>query len=46
MSQEPEVGSPAPDFTLPSHLDGDVTLSGLRGTKVLLAFHVFDFTPG
>jgi peroxiredoxin len=46
MSEEPQVGAPAPDFTLPSHLDGDVTLSQLRGTKVLLAFHVFDFSPG
>lgn len=46
MSQELQIGTLAPDFTLPSHLDSDVTLSQLRGTKVLIAFYVFDFSPG
>lgn len=31
-------GQAAPDFTLPSHLDKDVTLSHLRGWNVALAF--------
>jgi peroxiredoxin len=40
----PDVGSPAPDFTLPSTGGGDVTLSSLRGKKVLLAFFPLAFT--
>jgi peroxiredoxin len=40
----PEVGSPAPDFTLPSTADADVTLSRLRGKNVLLAFFPLAFT--
>jgi peroxiredoxin Q/BCP len=39
----------APDFTLPG-VQGkdrrDVTLSALRGQKVVLAFYPGDFTPG
>lgn len=46
MSAEPEVGSVAPDFTLPAHTDTEVTLSSLRGKKVALLFYVFDFSPG
>ena len=46
MSQTPEVGSEAPDFILPSHLDGEVQLSALRGTKVAVLFYPFDFSPG
>ena len=46
MSQVPEVGAPAPDFTLPSHLDNDITLSSMRGTKVVVLFYPFDFSPG
>ena len=42
----PEVGSPAPDFTLPAHTDEDVHLADLRGRKVVLLFYVFDFSPG
>ena len=42
-----EVGDVAPDFTLPSVEQGDITLSSYRGNKtVLLSFHVFDFTSG
>lgn len=39
------VGSKAPDFTLPSHLDKEVTLSHLRGKTVVLAFFPLAFTP-
>ena len=40
----PAVGTPAPDFTLPSTADADVTLSQLRGRNVLLAFFPLAFT--
>ncbi len=40
----PKVGSPAPDFTLPSTSGADVTLSRLRGKNVLLAFFPLAFT--
>ena len=39
-------GSPAPDFTLPSDTDGDVTLSSFRGRKVILYFYPRDNTSG
>ncbi len=42
--QLPEVGTPAPGFTLPSTAGEEVTLSGLRGRKVLLAFFPLAFT--
>jgi peroxiredoxin len=40
----PAVGSPAPDFTLPSTSGSNVTLSSLKGKKVLLAFFPLAFT--
>ncbi len=40
----PAAGAPAPDFTLPSTAGTDVTLSALRGRKVLLAFFPLAFT--
>jgi peroxiredoxin len=40
----PPIGSPAPDFTLPSTVGSDVTLSALRGKNVLLAFFPLAFT--
>jgi peroxiredoxin len=39
------IGQEAPDFTLPSHLDKDVTLSDLRGKNVVLAFFPLAWTP-
>jgi peroxiredoxin len=42
-----EIGDLAPDFTLPSVNEGDVTLSHYRGEKaVVLSFHILDFTSG
>ncbi len=40
------VGDPAPDFTIPSTQHGNVSLSGLRGKKVVIAFYPRDDTPG
>lgn len=40
----PNTGSTAPDFTLPSTSGQSVTLSGLRGKNVLLAFFPLAFT--
>ena len=45
----PEVGQPAPEFTLPGIENGvrrDYTLSEYRGRKVVLAFYPGDDTPG
>ncbi len=39
-------GSPAPDFELQTDADETVTLSGLRGRKVVLYFYPKDDTPG
>lgn len=41
-----QQGDPAPDFTLPSDGGEDVTLSSLRGRKVVLYFYPKDDTPG
>jgi peroxiredoxin len=42
-----EIGDVAPDFKLPSVSEGDFTLSQFKGEKrVVLSFHVFDFTAG
>jgi peroxiredoxin Q/BCP len=43
---ELSVGDQAPDFTLPSDTDGDVTLSSFRGRNVVLYFYPRDSTPG
>lgn len=39
------IGQPAPDFTLPSHLDKDVRLSDYRGKNIVLAFFPLAWTP-
>ena len=42
-----QIGDQAPDFSLPSVSEGDISLSQYRGQKyVILSFHVFDFTSG
>jgi peroxiredoxin Q/BCP len=41
-----EVGDKAPDFTLPTDGDGSVTLSKLKGQKVVLYFYPKDDTSG
>ncbi|HAF62847.1 MAG TPA: hypothetical protein DCK95_11065 [Anaerolineaceae bacterium] len=40
-----KVGQHAPDFTLPSHLDKDLTMSDLRGKTVVMAFFPLAWTP-
>lgn len=41
-----EVGQPAPNFTLPSTMGGDISLSDFRGKKwVFLEFYGADFAP-
>ena len=39
-------GDPAPDFTLTSDTGDEVTLSGLRGRKVIVYFYPAAMTPG
>jgi len=40
------VGDQAPDFTLPTHNEGELNLAWYRGRKqVVLAFYPGDFTP-
>ena len=40
------VGDPAPDFTLTSDTGEEVTLSELRGRKVIVYFYPAAMTPG
>jgi peroxiredoxin Q/BCP len=40
------AGQPAPDFTLPSTKGDPLTLSSLKGKKVVLAFFPAAFTGG
>ena len=40
------VGDPAPDFTLPTADGGTVTLSDLRGRRVVIFFFPAAMTPG
>lgn len=46
MGKKPAIGSPAPDFTLHDQNGTNVTLSGLKGQKVVLYFYPKDNTPG
>jgi peroxiredoxin Q/BCP len=41
-----KVGEPAPDFTLQTHEGKQLSLSSLRGKKVLLWFYPKADTPG
>ena len=41
-----EAGSTAPDFTLPNQNDEMVSLSSLKGKKVVLWFYPKANTPG
>jgi peroxiredoxin Q/BCP len=41
-----EIGSQAPDFTLPTDGDGEVTMSALKGAPVVLYFYPKDDTSG
>jgi hypothetical protein len=44
---QPQIGSPAPDFSVPSTApSGTTSLAELRGKKVVLAFYIYDFTGG
>ncbi len=40
------IGDTAPDFTLPTDGDGTISLSALKGTRVVLYFYPKDDTPG
>jgi len=40
------IGTPAPEFSLPDHLGRTVTLSSLRGRRVVLWFFPKADTPG
>lgn len=42
----PDIDDAAPDFTLPRDGGGEVTLSELKGTPVVLYFYPKDNTPG
>ena len=41
-----QIGDAAPNFTLPTDGDGEVTLSALNGQNVVLYFYPKDDTPG
>lgn len=47
MTSNPiEIGTKAPDFSLPGDSDSKITLSSLKGKKVVLYFYPKDDTPG
>lgn len=43
---ELKIGDTAPDFTLPTDGNGSITLSDLKGQKVVIYFYPKDSTPG
>jgi peroxiredoxin Q/BCP len=46
MTERLTTGDPAPDFTLASDTGEEVTLSSLRGRKVIVYFYPAAMTPG
>lgn len=46
MSSRLQPGDPAPDFTLPTDDGSTVTLSSLRGGRVIVYFYPAAMTPG
>lgn len=42
----PDIGDKAPDFTLPGDAGKTITLSALKGKKVVVYFYPKDDTPG
>ena len=46
ITRVPEIGEPAPDFTLPDAEGNPVHLADLRGKRVVLYFYPKDDTPG
>ncbi|MBF6590595.1 MAG: redoxin domain-containing protein [Ktedonobacterales bacterium] len=42
----PDVGTPAPDFTLPAGDGSTIRLADLRGTPIILYFYPKDSTAG
>lgn len=46
LAESLQPGMPAPDFTLPDDTGTEVTLSSLRGRKVILYFYPKDNTSG
>jgi peroxiredoxin Q/BCP len=42
---ELQIGEPAPDFALPSHLGPEISLRDLRGRHVVLSFFPLAWTP-
>ncbi len=46
LAESLQPGMPAPDFTLPDDTGAEVTLSSLRGRKVILYFYPKDNTSG
>ena len=46
MSERLSAGDTAPDFTLPDDTGASVTLSSLRGRKVIVYFYPAAMTPG
>lgn len=44
--KELKAGDKAPDFTLPTDGAGEITLSSLKGKKVVVYFYPKDDTPG
>ena len=41
-----QIGDPAPDFTLPNEKEEPLTLSSLKGQRVVIYFYPKDATPG